>query len=622
MRKKHLFAKVLPVLLSLLLGLRITASHVQAGAEFLVNQHLTYHFEENGNCHVNYQITLKNKLSRIYATQYAVTFSGNNIKNIAVFNQEGEEIKFETKQPQRGLTTITVHFPEKVVGKNKEQSFNIQYQTADYARKEGQIWRITTPKINNLTEIDSLILSIEVPLSFGKLSFISPKNYQYRQEGNLQVIQFNKEALSEKEIMAVFGESQTFAFRLKYYLKNDEKREKEALVALPPDTGYQKIYLHQISPQPKDVVLDKDGNWLAVFSILPEEEINILVEGKAQISATPSSPPLETDINSYLKSETYWEADDPEIKQKAQELKTVEKIYQFVVQHLSYDTQRVEEGKIERWGAKKVLSSPDHAICSEFTDLFIALARAAGIPAREINGYAYSDNPQLLPLSINADVLHSWPEFWDKKEKVWRQVDPTWENTSHIDYFNKMDMTHLAFVIHGQDSRQPAPAGAYRQPNSKEKSVAVVFSSPEKETLSSPQINIDIKPQILPGKKEKGTLTVYNPGPTALYHLKLTIEGKKLSFKKEETITALPPFGQKTVSFEIANPYRFIGKNSVSLIASLENEKGQTLKEEKIPLTLMPIVSLENLPQLSLVLAGLLFFFSLLIAIVKIKKRK
>jgi len=36
----------------------------------------------------------------------------------------------------------------------------------------------------------------------------------------------------------------------------------------------------------------------------------------------------------------------------------------------------------------------------------------------------------------------------------------------------------------------------------------------------------------------------------------------------------------------------------------------------------MPIVSLENLPQLSLVLAGLLFFFSLLIAIVKIKKRK
>jgi len=622
MKKKYLLLKIFSIFLLLLSGAKTTTLPVLAGAEFLVNQYLTYHFKENGNCQVNYQITLKNKLSRIYATQYAITFSGNNIKNIAVYDQEGEKINFEVKQPQRNLTTIIVHFPEKIVGKDKEQTFNIQYQTTDYARKEGQIWRLTTPKINNLHQIDALILSIEVPLSFGKLSFISPKNYQYRQEENLQIIQFNKEALSEKEIMAVFGESQTFAFRLKYYLKNQEITKKEFLIALPPDTSYQKIYLHQINPHPKNVILDKDGNWLAVFPLAPEEEANIFVEGKAQISATPYSPPIETDINSYLESKTYWEADDPQIKQKAQELKTVEKIYQFVVQHLTYDTQRVEEGKIERWGAKKVLSSPEHAICGEFTDLFIALARAAGIPAREINGYAYSDNPQLLPLSIKSDVLHSWPEFWDQKEKVWRQVDPTWENTSHIDYFNKMDMTHLAFVIHGQDSRQPAPAGAYRQPNSREKSVTVVFSSPEEEKPSLPQISFDIKPQIFPGKKEKGILTVYNPGPAALYHLKLTIEGKRLSFQKEETITALPPFGQKIISFEIANPYRFIGKNNITLAAFLKNEKGKLLKEEKLSLTLMPLVSLENLPQLSLILASFIFVFSLLIAMIKIRKRK
>src|SRR5258707_13577173 len=99
----------------------------------------------------------------------------------------------------------------------------------------------------------------------------------------------------------------------------------------------------------------------------------------------------------------------------------------------------------------------------EFTDLFIAMARAAGIRAREINGYAYTENKDSEPLSLVADVLHSWPEYWDKYNKEWILVDPTWGNTTHgIDFFHKLDLRHFTFVIHGVNSEFPLSPGSYK----------------------------------------------------------------------------------------------------------------------------------------------------------------
>jgi len=82
----------------------------------------------------------------------------------------------------------------------------------------------------------------------------------------------------------------------------------------------------------------------------------------------------------------------------------------------------------------------------EFTDTFITLVRALGIPAREINGYAYAQNDRLRPLGLEQDVLHSWPEYYDFASQTWQQVDPTWGNTTGgLDYFHKFDLDHFTF---------------------------------------------------------------------------------------------------------------------------------------------------------------------------------
>ena len=62
--------------------------------------------------------------------------------------------------------------------------------------------------------------------------------------------------------------------------------------------------------------------------------------------------------------------------------------------------------------------------CTEVTLLFIALARAVGIPAREVGGVMYANEGQPL------FGWHAWAEIHDGHQ--WVSVDPTW-NQVYVD---------------------------------------------------------------------------------------------------------------------------------------------------------------------------------------------
>ena len=55
--------------------------------------------------------------------------------------------------------------------------------------------------------------------------------------------------------------------------------------------------------------------------------------------------------------------------------------------------------------------------CTEHTQLFIALARSVGIPAREVSGLAYMGD------GYRCFVWHAWAEV--ALDGHWVQVDPT-----------------------------------------------------------------------------------------------------------------------------------------------------------------------------------------------------
>ena len=350
------------------------------------------------------------------------------------------------------------------------------------------------------------------------------------------------------------------SFKLSYHLENPLNDYAETTIPIPPDSAFQKIYYESIDPLPASIDMDSDGNWIATYKLKPRERIDVNVTGSVQIFSKERefNTPSEEVLSNNLESNEFWTHDDPNIIAISKTLNTPKDIYDYTVNSLSYDYERVRPN-IQRLGAIKALEHPDSAICMEFTDLFIALSRASGIPAREVNGYAYTENPEIQPLSLVADVLHAWPEYWDSERQAWIPVDPTWgDTTSGINYFDKLDLRHFTFVIHGGDPVKPYAPGSYKLGPNPQKDVYVNFGKLPDEK----EANIDLSAIVsrkFPYFDSVIKVTIDNKGPTALYNVSPSII-TNLGENDAENIEFLSPFSKKDVYIKI--PFSFLGLNT------------------------------------------------------------
>jgi transglutaminase-like putative cysteine protease len=83
-----------------------------------------------------------------------------------------------------------------------------------------------------------------------------------------------------------------------------------------------------------------------------------------------------------------------------------------------------------RWGVAKVLEQK-FGRCWDFSDCFVTLCRAVGVPCRQVAGWLY------------ASSGHVWAEYY-REGKGWQQVDPTGGGELpcgiyHIAYFTSDD---------------------------------------------------------------------------------------------------------------------------------------------------------------------------------------
>lgn len=567
-------ARVFPLfLLFSVYSLFFSAPKALASAEFETSYNVRQEVDTNGITRVTQEISLTNKLSNVYATHYSFTIEAGQIENVYAEDALGPLEK--TVETQGKTTAINLSFNEQIVGTGKTLKFSLKYDALDLASKNGQVWEVTIPKLSDPSQIDDYNLVLAIPKTFAEPAFITPEPSSRRSEENFNLYTFRKEQLINSGASAAFGSFQVFDFTLYYHLKNPEIIAAETKIALPPDTAYQRVFYEVIYPSPLNIQVDSDGNWLGLYRLGGKEELNIKASGKVKVYAQPQEYFLRPDrsvLDSNLKSNVYWEINNEEIISYAEGLSTPKEIYNFVIKTLNYDYERVKKGA-ERLGAVGALESPEKAICTEFTDLFIALARAVGIPAREINGYAYTTNERLRPLSLVADILHAWPEYWDDKKQVWVPIDPTWgDTTGGVDYFSKLDLNHFAFVIHGTSSQTPYPAGSYKLKGSVQKDIQVTFGEYEPEAPFQVEVNFDLPKRIFAGIETKGEAIIKNTGSTAIYNLPVVVESEIVTADfSPKTLAALPPFSNQAIEIKLTNPGWFkSGKGFISLLLGKE----------------------------------------------------
>jgi transglutaminase-like putative cysteine protease len=553
--------------LFLLLLLFVFPSLTHASSNFTTDYNVLYSVNENGQTRANLKITLTNKTTEFYASSYKVQVGFDNITNVTASDPDGP-INPILEKTQDGYL-INLNFNKKATGIDQKLNFNLSFDTPDVAKQYGNIWEINIPGIADPQEFNSFTVEIKVPPSFGKPTFTKP----YKPVNNLI---FDKAQLEKSGISISFGEKQIYSFHLTYHIKNDNLYPATTEIALPPSTNYQTVYIQNISPRPENVYLDKDGNWLAELKLGPSQKTDVIVDGKAEVLLSPKQQDLApTDRKIYLEEKPYWQVNSSEITRLAKELKTPEAIYQFVVKALKYDFSRVTQDK-PRLGAVNALKNPDSAVCLEYTDLFIALARAAGIPAREINGFAYTQNSKQRPLSLVKDILHAWPEYYDDEKKTWVMIDPTWGSTTGgIDYFNTLDFDHFAFVKKGIDSDYPIPAGGYKFISDKyTKDVAVDFSQKTPAQEFAFEVTSKIPTEAMTLLPIKGKVMIKNTSQNLLPPQLVTIKSSELS-PDDQILQSppIPPFGSAEVAAAF-HPRPFL-TNKSSAFTILVN--GQTI---------------------------------------------
>lgn len=526
---------------------------------FSTDYNILYDVNEQGKTHVIFNIAQKNNLSTVYATSFSLSLSQTNLTNIQVKDSLGP-LNPDIKTTDN-LTNISFDFINKIVGKDKANQFSIQYDSFDIASKQGLVWEINIPKLETNENTNSQQIALRVPSFFGQPAYIDPK--PVRVEAGTYY--FNSASLANKSISAIFGSSQFFRLNLSYNLNNPLDTSLATQIALPPQTPYQDVFIESLDPKAQDIQIDADGNWLAAYRIEPNTKLTIKANIIIKLSFNPAKVDLAQD-NSYTRPTKYWNYDNPEIAAKSKNLNTPKSIYEFVVNTLQYNYNRLNTNSIiNRQGAVWALENPLQAICTEFTDLFIAIARANNIPARELEGFAMSNNDRLKPISLTKDILHAWPEYYDRTKGTWIQIDPTWGNTTGgIDYFNKLDLNHLVFAIHGTDPNQPLPAGAYKNTESKTKDVFVQVIPPL--AFPKPQFMINLDRQ----DRDRLYFTVVNAtGVFAETNIKIE---NSTRYKILQPSLSLAPYGSATLEIA-ADQASFLKPARENLIINIDGQK-------------------------------------------------
>ncbi len=495
-----------------------------------------------------YKITLTNLKSDTYIDSYSITFPESfAISDVSASDDEG---RIEPRiEKSTGGNVIRLDANEPIVGRKNVTKFIVEFNQRNLFRKTGSVWEVMLPTIENRRE-GSYKVSVSIPPNGEPLSVAKPKPSQIRSG----VIEWENPV--EKTIYAVFGDKQTYNVELTYDIENIGPLSQAVDIALPPDTLYQKIFLKSLEPDPETVRTDKDGNYIATYVLKSKHEAQIVFNGSVVVFPNSRDEVREEverayrdNKNNLLKKHDVWSLRP---SKTISGLTSAEAINSYIISALQYDAERTKQGSDRRrYGADGALAAPDRAVCLEYSDTFIAIARGNGIPAREIQGFAYTDNPLFRPVSLVTDVLHSWPEYYDESSGLWKQIDPTWQDTSGIDYFNSFDLNHIAFAIHGTDPRFPLPAGMYKTIQKKYVSVTATDEGPEEVKQIAVDIDsLNLKYRITAGTENRGMFTVTNRGNTYRYDIPVEIRSPGLTVKPDvDSIASLAPGERKKIDF-------------------------------------------------------------------------
>ncbi|MBS3815525.1 MAG: transglutaminase domain-containing protein [Hadesarchaea archaeon] len=242
------------------------------------------------------------------------------------------------------------------------------------------------------------------------------------------------------------GSNQALGENVSFYLieNSDVFGQKILNEEISVEGSYKEILINETSD-------NKRAKVIGLEPLSPGEEKKIEVTSLLEISSIPKTNPHETEGSippSIQKEftgpvEGVWHTEYEEIKSKAIQLTENESnywnkaknIFDFVQKHLDYKLQNIAQGDI--WAFVN-----NEGDCSEYANLFISLARSAGIPAKFAAGYLYSLEENQTSATGFGDFGHAFSLIY-LPNVGWVPVDPTESVAGGGGYFAELPINHI-----------------------------------------------------------------------------------------------------------------------------------------------------------------------------------
>ncbi len=221
------------------------------------------------------------------------------------------------------------------------------------------------------------------------------------------------------------------------------------------DSHYQKTVKETFNHEVQNVQVNDNGNRLATFivdALTPGQTKTLRVEYLLMIQPGAQNASFDPNqINAYLQPADKIQSNHLEIINLAQKINAnaknkpgkLQNIATFLDTHMKYN----ENSPVKNEGALSALRYGE-GVCEDYAALYIALCRASGIPARQVNGYA---DPKGTGENWNQEKIiylhgyrHSWAEVY-LKDLGWIATDPTFKIYPYTDkYTGSASAGHIA----------------------------------------------------------------------------------------------------------------------------------------------------------------------------------
>ena len=209
----------------------------------------------------------------------------------------------------------------------------------------------------------------------------------------------------------------------------------DVYLAVPQDLSSQKILEPlRFTPPPKRFVTDKWGQKLAHYhyeNVPAGEFVTASMKANVELYKTryflfPEKVGSLSEIpdeikNRYLSDGTKYCVTDPYIKETAQRVVGDETNCYWIARKLfDYVTKKMHYELSGGWNVAPTVLKRGSGSCSEYSFVYIALCRAAGLPARYVGSVVIRGDDA----STDNGLFHRWPEVY-LPNFGWVPIDPS-----------------------------------------------------------------------------------------------------------------------------------------------------------------------------------------------------